>query len=87
LDIPLLIENKLFKFVDIFVFIKTKPEVFNSRIWKRKNLDESFLKILRKQQLSEKTKESYANFVVFNNSKNKVKLQIKDIINKINLND
>jgi len=87
LDIPLLIENKLSKFVDIFVFIKTKPKVFNNRISKRKNLDESFLKILRKQQFSEKIKESYANFVVFNNSKNKVKLQIKNIINKIILND
>ena len=87
LDIPLLIENKLFKFVDIFIFIKTEPVDFNNRIIKRKNLDKSFLKVLRKQQVSEKIKESYANFVVFNNSKNKVTLQIKKIINKIILND
>lgn len=87
LDVPLLIENKLFKFVDIFVFIKTKSGVFNSRIVKRKNLDKSFLKILRKQQVSEKIKEGYADFVIFNNSKSKVKLQIKNIINKIILND
>jgi dephospho-CoA kinase len=87
LDIPLLIENKLFKFVDIFIFIKTEPGAFNNRIIRRKNLDKSFLKVLRKQQVSEKIKESYANFVVFNNSKNKVTLQIKKIINKIILND
>jgi len=87
LDIPLLIENKLFKFVDIFIFIKTEPGAFNNRIIRRKNLDKSFLKVLRKQQVSEKIKESYANFVVFNNSKNKVTLQIKNIINKIILND
>jgi len=87
LDVPLLIENKLFKFVDIFVFIKTKSGVFNSRIVKRKNLDKSFLKILRMQQVSEKIKEGYADFVIFNNSKSKVKLQIKNIINKIILND
>jgi len=87
LDIPLLIENKLFKFVDIFIFIKTEPGAFNDRITRRKNLDKSFLKVLRKQQVSEKIKEGYANFVVFNNSKNKVTLQIKNIINKIILND
>jgi dephospho-CoA kinase len=87
LDIPLLIENKLFKFVDIFVFIKTKSVVFNSRIAKRKNLDQSFLRILRKQQVTEKTKEGYADYVVFNNSKDKVKQQIRNIVNKIILND
>ena len=87
LDVPLLIENKLFKFVDIFVYIKTKSGAFNSRIVKRKNLDQLFLKILRKQQVGEKIKEGYADFVIFNNSKSKVKLQIKNIINKIFLND
>lgn len=87
LDVPLLIENKLFKFVDIFVYIKTKSEAFNSRIVKRKKLDQPFLKILRKQQVGEKIKEGYADFVIFNNSKSKVKLQIKNIINKIFLND
>jgi dephospho-CoA kinase len=87
LDVPLLIENKLFKFVDIFVYIKTKSGAFNSRIVKRKNLDQPFLKILRKQQVGEKLKEGYADFVIFNNSKSKVKLQIKNIINKIFLND
>jgi dephospho-CoA kinase len=87
LDVPLLIENKLFKFVDIFVYIKTKSGAFNSRIVKRKNLDHLFLKILRKQQVGEKIKEGYADFVIFNNSKSKVKLQIKNIINKILLND
>jgi dephospho-CoA kinase len=87
LDVPLLIENKLFKFVDIFVYIKTKSAAFNSRIVKRKNLDQPFLKILRKQQAGEKIKEGYADFVIFNNSKSKVKLQIKNIINKIFLND
>jgi dephospho-CoA kinase len=87
LDIPLLIENKLFQFVDIFVFIKTKSVVFNSRIAKRKNLDQSFLRILRKQQVTEKTKEGYADYVVFNNSKDEVKQQIRNIVNKIILND
>jgi dephospho-CoA kinase len=35
LDIPLLIENKMFSFVDIFIFVKTKPNIFKIRIKKR----------------------------------------------------
>ena len=86
LDIPLLIENKMFNFVDIFVYVKTRSNSFNTRIKKRKNLDKLFLNILKKQQRSEKIKEGYADFVIYNSSKNKVKLQVKNIIDKILLN-
>jgi len=86
LDVPLLVENKMLNFVDIFVLVKTRPNSFLSRIKKRKNLDKQFLNILRKQQASEKIKESYADFIIYNSSKNKVKLQVKNIIDKILLN-
>ena len=86
LDIPLLVENKMFNFVDIFIYIKTRSNYFNARIKKRKNLDKSFLNILKKQQRSEKIKEGYADFIIYNSSKNKVKLQVKNIIDKILLN-
>ena len=86
LDIPLLVENKMFNFVDIFILIKTRSNSFNNRIKKRKNLDKHFLNILKKQQRSEKIKESYADFVIYNSSKNKVKLQVKNILDKILLN-
>ena len=86
LDIPLLVENKMFNFVDIFILIKTRSNSFNTRIKKRKNLDKHFLNILKKQQRSEKIKEGYANFVIYNSSKNKVKLQVKNILDKILLN-
>jgi len=86
LDIPLLIENKMFNFVDIFIYVKTRSNSFNTRIKKRKNLDKSFLNILKKQQRSEKIKEGYADFIIYNSSKNKVKLQVKNIIDKILLN-
>jgi len=86
LDIPLLIENKMFNFVDIFVYVKTRSNSFNTRIKKRKNLDKIFLNILKKQQRSEKIKEGYADFIIYNSSKNKVKLQVKNIIDKILLN-
>ena len=86
LDIPLLVENKMFNIVDILVLVKTKSSSFLSRIKKRKNLDKQFLNILKKQQASEMIKESYADFKIYNSSKNKVKLQVKNIIDKILLN-
>ena len=83
LDIPLLIENKMFNFVDIFIFVKTKPTIFKIRIKKRKNLDKQFLKLLENQQADEKIKKSYADFTVDNSTKDKVKLQVKKILDKI----
>jgi dephospho-CoA kinase len=86
LDVPLLVENKMLNFVDILIFVKTSSRPFLSRIKKRKNLDKQFLNILKKQQANEKIKESYADFIIYNSSKNKVKLQVKNIIDKILLN-
>ena len=76
----------MFNFVNIFVYVKTRSNYFNTRIKKRKNLDKSFLNILKKQQRSEKIKEGYADFIIYNSSKNKVKMQVKNIIDKILLN-
>jgi dephospho-CoA kinase len=87
LDIPLLIENKMFSFVDIFIFVKTKPNIFKIRIKKRKNLDKQFLNILENQQADKKIKKGYADFTVDNSTKDKVKLQVKKILDKILLND
>ncbi len=86
LDIPLLVESKMLNFVDILVLVKTRSNSFLSRIKKRKNLDKQFLNILKKQQASEKIKEAYADFIIYNSSKKKVKLQVKNIIDKILLN-
>ena len=86
LDVPLLVENKMFNFVDILILVKTRSRSFLSRIKKRKNLDKQFLNILKKQQANEKIKENYADFIIYNSSKNKVKLQVKNIIDKILLN-
>ena len=80
LDIPLLIENKMFNFVDIFIFVKTKPNIFKIRIKKRKNLDKQFLKLLENQQADEKIKKGYADFTVDNSTKDKVKLQLKKFL-------
>ena len=86
LDVPLLVENKMFNFVDILILVKTRSRSFLNRIKKRKNLDKQFLNILKKQQANEKIKENYADFIIYNSTKNKVKLQVKNIIGKILLN-
>ena len=86
LDVPLLVENRMLNFVDILILVKTSSRSFLSRIKKRKNLDKQFLNILKKQQANEKIKENYADFIIYNSSKNKVKLQVKNIIGKILLN-
>jgi dephospho-CoA kinase len=77
----------MFSFVDIFIFVKTKPNIFKIRIKKRKNLDKQFLKLLENQQADEKIKKGYADFTVDNSTKDKVKLQVKKILDKILLND
>ncbi len=77
----------MFNFVDIFIFVKTKPNIFKIRIKKRRNLDQQFLKLLENQQADEKMKKNYADFTVDNSIKSKVKLQVKKIIDKILLND
>ena len=87
LDIPLLVENKMLNFVDILVLVKTRSNSFLSRIKKRKNLDKQFLKLLENQQADEKIKKGYADFTVDNSTKDKVKLQVKKILDKILLND
>ena len=87
LDIPLLVENKMFNFVDIFIFVKTKSVIFKIRIKKRRNLDKQFLKLLENQQADEKIKKSYADFTIDNSNESKVKLQVKKILDKILLND
>ena len=87
LDIPLLVENKMFNFVDIFIFVKIKPAIFKIRIKKRRNLDKKFLKLLENQQVDEKIKKSYADFTIDNSTESKVKLQVKKILDKILLND
>jgi dephospho-CoA kinase len=86
LDIPLLIENKMFEFVDLLIFVKTKKTTIRKRLEKR-GLNKEFLAILKSQQLSDKEKIKYSDFIVINNKNTNLKSQINDILNKIILND
>ena len=87
LDIPLYLENKMYKRNDVIIFLKTKRKDVNSRLKKRKNFNQKLLNILRKSQLTLKQKKNKSNYVLVNNFNNAImKREVKIIKTKI-LND
>ena len=86
LDIPLYLENKMYKRDDIIIFLKTKKKDVDLRLKKRKNFNQKLLNILRKSQLTLKQKKNKSNYVLVNNynsaiMKRKVKLLKAKILN------
>jgi dephospho-CoA kinase len=87
LDIPLYLENKMYKRNDVIIFLKTKKKDVNSRLKKRKNFNQKLLNILRKSQLTLKQKKNKSNYVLVNNFNNAImKRKVKILKTKI-LND
>ena len=87
LDIPLYLENKMYKRNDVIIFLKTKRKDVNSRLKKRKNFNQKLLNILRKSQLTLKQKKNKSNYVLVNNFNNAImKREVKILKTKI-LND
>ena len=87
LDIPLYLENKMYKRNDIIIFLKTKRKDVNLRLKKRKNFNQKLLNILRKSQLTLKQKKNKSNYVLVNNFNNAImKKKVKILKAKI-LND
>ena len=86
LDIPLYLENKMYKKNDIIIFLKTKKKDVDKILKKRKNFNTKLLNILRKSQLTLKQKKNKSNYVLVNNynsvtMKRKVKVLKKKILN------
>ena len=86
LDIPLYLENKMYKSNDVIIFLKTKKKDVNLRLKKRKNFNQKLLNILRKSQLTLKQKKNKSNYVLVNNynsaiMKRKVKILKAKILN------
>ena len=86
LDIPLYLENKMYKRNDVIIFLKTKRKDVNLRLKMRKNFNQKLLNILRKSQLTLKQKKNKSNYVLVNNynsaiMKNKVKILKAKILN------
>ena len=84
LDIPLYLENKMYKRNDVIIFLKTKKKDVNSRLKKRKNFNQKLLNILRKSQLTLKQKKNKSNYVLVNNFNNAImKKRVKILKAKI----
>ena len=84
LDIPLLIENKLYNKKDILIFVKSDQSKVINRLRKRKNYNKKILSNLRKNQANLLKKRKLANYIVDNNfSPNIMKKKISLLKNKI----
>ena len=86
LDIPLYLENKMYKRDDIIIFLKTKKKDVDLRLKKRKNFNQKLLNILRKSQLTLEQKKNKSNYILVNNynsaiMKRKVKILKEKILN------
>ena len=84
LDIPLLVENKLYNKKDILIFVKSNQKKVIKRLKKRKNYNKKVLTNLKKNQVDLFKKRKLANYIVDNNfSPIIMKKKINSLKNKI----
>ena len=84
LDIPLLVENKLYKKNYILLYIQADTREIQSRLKKRKNFNKKIYKDLKMLQLPLSKKKKLASFIIFNDFKMKnLSKNVKIIKNKI----
>ena len=87
LDIPLLLENKINRKEDILIFVYAKKKEINKRLKQRYKNNLKIVKIFKKFQLPIELKKKKSDFIVKNNFRNnKVKKNVKKILEKIILN-
>ena len=84
LDIPLLLENKIYKKKDILVFVDSKAKEINKRLKKRKNFNTKLISKFKKIQFNKNYKKKKSNFIIKNNfTKKHIDESIKNILNEI----
>ena len=84
LDIPLLIENKIFNKKDILVYVDSKRKDIDRKIKKRPNFNINIINMFRKIQLKPNYKKKKCHFVIKNTFTEKpVKKRIKKILKEI----
>ena len=84
LDIPLLIENKIYKKKDVLIFIDSWKKDINKKIKKRPNYNIKLINIFRKIQFNLNYKKKKSHFIIKNTfTKTPVKKAIKKILNQI----
>ena len=87
LDIPLLVENKLYKKEDILIFVDSKRTDINLRLNKRINLNKKLLSSLRSIQKPLSEKKKLSNYIIKNDFKllsikKRIKIIKKQILGK-----
>jgi dephospho-CoA kinase len=88
LDIPLLMENKMNKKNDILIFVDAKKKEINKRLKKRSNINSKIVEKFKKLQLPVEFKKQKSDFIIKNNfTNNKIKKNVKRVLEKILLND
>ena len=84
LDIPLLLENKIYKKKDILIFVDSKKKDIKRRLEKRPNFNKELYKKFANIQFSVSYKKRKAKFIIKNDfTKKTVKTGIKNILDKI----
>ena len=84
LDVPLLMENKIYKKKDVLIYIESNKKEIYKRLKKRPNFDPKVYSRLKKFQLSLETKKKKSKYIIKNNFKNhSVKKNVKSILKKI----
>ena len=69
LDIPLLIENKIYDKNFVLIFIEAKKSHINKKLKERLNYNRVLINNFRKLQASTKTKKKLSHYVIKNNFK------------------
>ena len=84
LDIPLFLENKIYKKKDILVFVWSKKKDVLKRLKKRPNYNTILINKFKSLQLPLAYKMKKSNFIIKNNfTKKSVKVNINNILKKI----
>ncbi|WP_440678816.1 dephospho-CoA kinase [Candidatus Pelagibacter sp. HIMB1611] len=84
LDIPLLIENKIYKKNDVLIFVDSKKKDIDKKIKKRPNYNVNLINMFRKIQLNPVYKKKKSNYIIENKFKKEpIKKEIKKILTDI----
>ncbi len=84
LDIPLLVENKMYDKKFVLIYIEAKKYNINKKIKKRSNFNKVLINNFRKLQTSTKIKKNLSQYVIKNNFKlSSIKKSVKLIKNQI----
>ena len=87
-DIPLLIENKIYKNNFVLVYVDAKKKDINKKLRERKNYNERIIKKLRNSQLHLEIKKKKAHYIIKNKFKKKhLKNNVKILLKKILKNE